>query len=61
MQSAMRRGSQSEPVFMKPAIFIGTFVLVGLLLAFQEWLSIHHMGYHMPPPDLFLNHGDISS
>lgn len=57
MQSAMRRGSQSEPVFMKPAIFIGTFVLVGLLLAFQEWLSIHHMGYHMPPLIFFESWG----
>jgi two-component system, LytTR family, sensor kinase len=44
----MRKGSQSEPVFMKPAIFISTSVLVGLLFAFQEWLSIHHMGYHLP-------------
>ncbi|WP_348262897.1 histidine kinase [Telmatobacter sp. DSM 110680] len=33
---------------MKPAIFISTSVLVGLLFAFQEWLSIHHMGYHLP-------------
>ena len=31
---------------MKPAIFISTSVLVGLLFAFQEWLSIRHMGYH---------------
>ena len=33
---------------MKPAIFISTSVLVGLLFAFQEWLSIRHMGYHLP-------------
>jgi hypothetical protein len=32
---------------MKPAIFISSSVLVGLLFAFQEWLSIHHMGYHV--------------
>jgi len=44
----MRKGSQSEPVFMKPAIFITSSVLVGLLFAFQEWLSIHHMGYRLP-------------
>jgi two-component system, LytTR family, sensor kinase len=44
----MRNGNQSEPVFMKPAIFIGSSVLVGLLFAFQEWVSIHHMGYHLP-------------
>lgn len=33
---------------MKPAIFISTSVLVGLLFAFQEWLNIRHMGYHLP-------------
>jgi two-component system LytT family sensor kinase len=44
----MRKGSQSEPVFMQPAIFITSSVLVGLLFAFQEWLSIHHMGYRVP-------------
>jgi sensor histidine kinase YesM len=44
----MWKGSQSEPVFMKPAIFISASVLVGLLFAFQEWLSFYHMGYHLP-------------
>ena len=48
VQRTMPNGSQSEPAFMKPAIFISTSVLVGLLFAFQEWLSIRHMGYHMP-------------
>lgn len=43
----MRPASQSTPVFMKPAIFISSAVLVGLLFAFQEWLSLHHMGYHL--------------
>ena len=33
---------------MKPAIFVSTSVLVGLLFAFQEWLSIRNMGYHFP-------------
>lgn len=33
---------------MKPAIFISTSVLVGLLFAFQELLGIRHMGYHTP-------------
>ena len=47
-ERVMRKGTQSEPAFMKPTIFISTFVLVGLLFAFQEWLSIYHMGYRMP-------------
>src|SRR5260370_26534045 len=38
----------NDPVFMKPAIFISPSVLVGLLFAFQEWMSIRHMGYHLP-------------
>ena len=33
---------------MKPAIFISASVLLGLLFAFQEWLSIRHMGYRLP-------------
>jgi two-component system, LytTR family, sensor kinase len=53
----MRKGSHSEPVFMKPAIFISSFVLVGLLFAFQEWLSIHHMGYRLPSPIFFESWG----
>ncbi len=48
VQGAMRKDIQSEPVFMKPTIFISTAVLLGLLFAFQEWLSIHQMGYHLP-------------
>jgi len=44
----MRRQRSDDPVFMKPGIFISTSVLVGLLFAFQEWMSIRHMGYHLP-------------
>ena len=43
----MRSASQNVPVFMKPAIFISSSVVVGLLFGFQEWLSVRHMGYHM--------------
>src|SRR5579859_6911621 len=43
----MRTESRITPVFMKPAIFISSSILVGLLFAFQEWLSLHHMGYHL--------------
>lgn len=32
---------------MKPAIFISSSVVVGLLFGFQEWLSVRHMGYRM--------------
>jgi two-component system, LytTR family, sensor kinase len=53
----MRKESHSEPLFMRPAIFVSTFVLVGLLFAFQEWLSIHHMGYRLPPIIFFESWG----
>ena len=38
---------------MKPAVFITGFVLVGLLFALQEWMSLHHLGYHVAPHVIF--------
>ena len=49
----MGRSSKNEPVFMQPAIFITTSVLVGLLFALQEWMSLRHMGYHVHPVIFF--------
>ena len=43
----MQGGNRDEPVFMNPLVFISGSVLVGLLFAFQEWYSIHKMGYHI--------------
>src|SRR5579863_2031289 len=43
----MQAGNRDEPLFMNPLIFISGSVLVGLLFAFQEWYSIHKMGYHI--------------
>ena len=43
----MQGGTRDEPVFMNPLIFISGSVLLGLLFAFQEWYSIHKMGYHI--------------
>src|SRR4051812_49037746 len=42
---------------MNPAIFITSSVLVGLLFAFQEWISLRHMGYHMHAPIFFESWG----
>src|SRR3954462_1802553 len=42
---------------MNPAIFISSTVLVGLLFAFQEWISLRHMGYHMAAPIFFESWG----
>ena len=42
---------------MNPAVFITSSVLVGMLFAFQEWLSLRHMGYHMHAPIFFESWG----
>lgn len=55
--NSMRKVHQDEPAFMKPPIFISGSVLVGLLFAFQEWYSIHHMGYHIHAPIFFESWG----
>ena len=53
----MRTGKENVPAFMNPAVFIPCSVLVGLLFAFQEWISLHHMGYHMHAPIFFESWG----
>jgi two-component system LytT family sensor kinase len=42
---------------MNPAIFVASSVLVGMLFAFQEWISLRHMGYHMAAPIFFESWG----
>jgi two-component system LytT family sensor kinase len=42
---------------MKPVIFISTSILVGLLFAFQEWVSVRHMGYRVHAPIFFQSWG----
>ena len=53
----MGTGKENTPAFMNPAIFIASSVLVGVLFAFQEWLSLRHMGYHMAAPIFFESWG----
>jgi two-component system, LytTR family, sensor kinase len=53
----VHRGRDNLPRFMNPAIFISSTVLVGLLFAFQEWISLRHMGYHMAAPIFFESWG----
>lgn len=53
----MRTARENIPLFMNPAIFIASSVLVGILFAFQEWISLRHMGYHMAAPIFFESWG----
>ena len=53
----MQTGRKNIPAFMNPAIFITSSVLVGILFAFQEWISLRHMGYHMHAPIFFESWG----
>jgi two-component system, LytTR family, sensor kinase len=53
----VRTGRDNLPAFMNPAIFISSTVLVGLLFACQEWISLRHMGYHMAAPIFFESWG----
>ncbi|HEY1576350.1 MAG TPA: histidine kinase [Terracidiphilus sp.] len=53
----MHAESRNTPVFMKPGIFISSSIIVGLLFAFQEWISLRHMGYHMHAPIFFESWG----
>ena len=53
----MRTGKENEPAFMNPAVFVASSVLVGILFAFQEWISLRHMGYHLHAPIFFESWG----
>jgi two-component system, LytTR family, sensor kinase len=47
----------NQPVFMNPAIFIGSWVLLGALFALQEWLNLHLWGYHIGAAIVFESWG----
>lgn len=53
----MQTGRNHAPTIMNPAVFITSSVLVGMLFALQEWLSLRHMGYHMHAPIFFQSWG----
>jgi two-component system LytT family sensor kinase len=48
LQKPLLGGSpRTQPVFMHPAIFVGSSVLLGLLFAVQEWTSSRLWNYHI--------------
>lgn len=54
MRSKLRR---IQPVFMNPAIFIGSWVLIGALFALQEWLNLCRWGYQIGAAIVFESWG----
>ncbi len=45
-----RNGSTGrQPVFMHPVVFIGSSVLLGVLFALQEWLTMRRWSYSIRP------------
>jgi two-component system LytT family sensor kinase len=45
--------SRKDPLFMNPAIFIGTAVCLGFVFALQEWVFSRRMGSHWGPTIFF--------
>ena len=45
MKEPQETTQPERPVFMHPAVFIGSSVLVGLLFALQEYLNARRWGY----------------
>lgn len=50
-------GIQTKPRFMHPAVFLPAFTCLGLLFAFQEWMSLRLWGYHIRAQIVFLSSG----
>jgi len=43
----MTRRHPAEPIFMHPAIFIPSWMLLGELFALQEWMNLRRWGFHI--------------
>src|ERR1017187_4352936 len=50
LKPLLRMNSRNQPVFMHPAIFISSSVLVGGLFALQEWTSMRLWNYRISFP-----------
>src|ERR1700761_5660882 len=53
----MTRHQRAEPIFMHPAIFIPSWMLLGELIALQEWMNVSRWGYHIPAAIVFKSWG----
>ncbi len=43
----MGKNARTQPLFMHPAIFVGSSVLLGVLFAIQQWTSLRLWSYHV--------------
>lgn len=46
-KSMLVKNTRNRPIFMHPAVFIGSLVLLGLLFAVQEWTHSRLWSYHI--------------
>jgi two-component system, LytTR family, sensor kinase len=51
------RHNRTQPVFMHPAIFIPSWVMLGTLFALQNWMNLRRWGYHVGTAILFESWG----
>jgi two-component system, LytTR family, sensor kinase len=49
--------NRTQPVFMHPAIFIPSWVMLGTLFALQNWMNLRRWGYHVGTAILFESWG----
>jgi two-component system LytT family sensor kinase len=49
--------NRTQPVFMHPAIFIPSWVMLGVLFALQNWINYRRWGYHVGSAILFESWG----
>jgi two-component system, LytTR family, sensor kinase len=57
LKSQLGKKARFQPAFMHPAIFIGLSVLLGILFALEEWMSLRAWGYHVRTSIVFESWG----
>src|SRR5947209_7753245 len=51
------RQKRAKFLFMHPAVFISSWVLLGTLFALQEWMNLRRWGYHVGSAIIFESWG----
>lgn len=53
----LSKTQSAQPIFMYPAIFIPSWVVLGSLFALQDWLNYRRWGYHISASIWFMSWG----